>query len=722
MKKSLFLIPLFLLSGLIYSYSQSEADSLKKLLENAEGKERIKVLLELSKISQKTDPLKTFEYATEALKLSKDINEKENHALSLQYIGNAYGYTAKMDSALLYFKKSLNIYEELEDHSQIAAQLRNIGVAYRWLSYYDSAIEYTEKAIYQYELLENYIKIADCKQSLADIAYIQRDPQRQASLLREALELVKEYEDPLTEMYIYSSLGNLFHALGNFDEAMEYFLKALKLYEQGVSEPGTNPVEYVNIALILSKQGEHEAAIEYLKRHEEIVSQFNRQQPLISNKLTLVSVYVDMGLYDTAHIILQDVIKFYRDTEQLFQLQSALMELCYINSYMKEYDALYTTSVEGLQLSEEMNDYVGISVFYSQLGMYYKAKKNYEKALHYLSMFVDRMKKIKSFEPTHLGYSYISSCYEENGKPDSALHYYKLSQQYYDSVKRESMENKIAGLHIQYESELKENQIAMLESDKEINELKVVQSRNINIGIGALFIILIMMGLIFIRQNKLKNEHQSTLLEQKLLRLQMNPHFIFNALSSIHSLMNPRDVNKASDYLGNFSRLLRSSLESSREDYILLEEEISSIKNYLELQQLRYEKKFDYKIDVDPKIDLESAILPPMLLQPFIENAIEHGVKHKEAKGHIRIRFKLENKKLTCEIEDDGVGREKAWEVEYAKKGKHKSLATEIIHDRIKILNKKLKQNISLNIADLKSEANEAIGTLVMLDLPYLID
>ncbi|MBN2173081.1 MAG: hypothetical protein JW731_03050, partial [Bacteroidales bacterium] len=106
----------------------------------------------------------------------------------------------------------------------------------------------------------------------------------------------------------------------------------------------------------------------------------------------------------------------------------------------------------------------------------------------------------------------------------------------------------------------------------------------------------------------------------------------------------------------------------------------------------------------------------------FIENAIEHGIRHKKERGNIHIRFKLDNKKITCEIEDDGVGREKAWDMEYAKKGKHKSLATEIIYDRIKILNKKLKQKISLTITDLKTEANKAIGTLVRLDLPYLLD
>ena len=326
--------------------------------------------------------------------------------------------------------------------------------------------------------------------------------------------------------------------------------------------------------------------------------------------------------------------------------------------------------------------------------------------------------KIHKSEAYYLLYEVYSTTGDYRKALENYINYKNASEEIYE----EDTKNLVAMLEAESENEKTQKQISLLERDKQINELKVVQTRNLNIGIVVVFVILLLIGILFLRQNKLKNEHKSTLLEQKLLRLQMNPHFIFNALSSIHSLMNPRDVNKASDYLGNFSRLLRSSLESSREDYILLEEEISSLKNYLELQQLRYEKKFDYKIDVDPKIDLESAILPPMLLQPFIENAIEHGIKHKEAKGHIRIRFNLENKKLSCEIEDDGVGREKAWEVEYAKKGKHKSLATEIIRDRIIILNKKLKQKINLSIIDKLSETEQPTGTVIRLDLPYLID
>jgi LytS/YehU family sensor histidine kinase len=149
------------------------------------------------------------------------------------------------------------------------------------------------------------------------------------------------------------------------------------------------------------------------------------------------------------------------------------------------------------------------------------------------------------------------------------------------------------------------------------------------------------------------------------------------------------------------------------------EKEIGTLKNYLELQKLRFPEKFEYSLVVDEKIDQEEMSIPPMLVQPFIENAIEHGIRHKKTTGRIDVRFGLKGNKIVCEVEDDGVGREKAWEAEYAERGDRKSLATEIIKDRIHVLNKKFKQKIKLEIIDLKSEKAEAIGTKVLLDLPF---
>jgi sensor histidine kinase YesM len=122
---------------------------------------------------------------------------------------------------------------------------------------------------------------------------------------------------------------------------------------------------------------------------------------------------------------------------------------------------------------------------------------------------------------------------------------------------------------------------------------------------------------------------------------------------------------------------------------------------------------------VDEKIDEEDMSIPPMLVQPFIENAIEHGIRHKQTPGRIDVRFFLKDKKIQCEVEDDGVGREKAWEAEAKERTGHKSLATDIIKDRIKNLNRKFKQKIQLEIIDVISESKEATGTKVLLDLPY---
>ena len=319
-------------------------------------------------------------------------------------------------------------------------------------------------------------------------------------------------------------------------------------------------------------------------------------------------------------------------------------------------------------------------------------------------------------------YKFFYSIYLEQKDFEKALEYYILMDETETEIRQKDNQNLVVMLEAEYKNEKTESRIAGLEKEREISELRASQSRYFNIGLGIFIIVLLLVSLLFIRQNKIKNEHRSTLLEQKLLRLQMNPHFIFNALSSIHSLMNPKDVGRASAYLGNFSSLLRSTLESSREDYILLEEEISAIRNYLELQSMRFHNKFKYTIDVDPGINLEAAIIPPMLIQPFIENAIEHGIRNKQDKGQVNVRFRLQQNMIICEIEDDGVGRKKAWETAYTQKRKHRSLATDIIHERIRILNRKFRLKIDLDIIDLNSGSGRPSGTLVKLDLPYILD
>lgn len=217
------------------------------------------------------------------------------------------------------------------------------------------------------------------------------------------------------------------------------------------------------------------------------------------------------------------------------------------------------------------------------------------------------------------------------------------------------------------------------------------------------------------QRERLKLENDLLEMERKALRLQMNPHFIFNALDSISSFIFKKDPKMAVRYLNNFAKLMRLTLESSMEHIHPVETEVSILKNYLELEKLRFSGKFDYEIEVDEELDY-SVGLPPMLIQPHVENAILHGLKPKKSQGFLKISFVLDDDILCCTIEDDGIGRDKAKEL--PNKKAHRSMATKINRDRIDLLRKSVDDVVDLKIEDKFNQQGEATGTKVMIRLP----
>ena len=203
------------------------------------------------------------------------------------------------------------------------------------------------------------------------------------------------------------------------------------------------------------------------------------------------------------------------------------------------------------------------------------------------------------------------------------------------------------------------------------------------------------------------------------IQSQMNPHFIFNSLNAIQNYIFKQDSLKAGDYLAQFSELIRMILDYSRKDYISVEAEVKLLNTYLELQKLRFESKFDYTITIDKKIDRESISIPPMLAQPFIENAIEHGIFYKKDKGRVDVRLFYENNFLIYEIEDDGVGMEEAMKLKNKLKSSYDSLATIITKERMTSLNEQTKGNVEIEILDKKTVSAENSGVKVKFIVPY---
>ncbi|WP_109299955.1 histidine kinase [Aquimarina sp. AU474] len=295
-------------------------------------------------------------------------------------------------------------------------------------------------------------------------------------------------------------------------------------------------------------------------------------------------------------------------------------------------------------------------------------------------------------------------------------------------------------LHIQKEQEISQaarfsrelalsaNRITTLEKDRELNETRyqlafasqeLVNQKSLRQQIVIYFLIgltvLLLLAAYLMYRNMKQQRHANNLLALKSLRSQMNPHFIFNALNSVNTFIATNDERTANRYLTDFSLLMRAVLENSEENFIPLEKEIELLKLYTQLEHFRFQDKFEYTIEVDPDINVGDYMIPPMLLQPYVENAVWHGLRYKSEKGLLAIRFqKLNVDNIEITISDNGIGRKKSKELKTQNQKLQKSQGMGNIKKRIAILNTMYKDKVDVFITDLEENTQ---GTLVKLIL-----
>jgi hypothetical protein len=221
------------------------------------------------------------------------------------------------------------------------------------------------------------------------------------------------------------------------------------------------------------------------------------------------------------------------------------------------------------------------------------------------------------------------------------------------------------------------------------------------------------------RMKKVRAQVLNAELKQKLLRLQMNPHFIFNSLSAIQSYIYSNQTHLAGNYLSDFARLIRLILDNSRHEFIGIDKEAEYIELYLKLQKLRFENKFKYNLSIDPELLNGDYQIPPMLAQPFLENAIEHGLKNINYPGELDVSYRLENETISFTVVDNGIGLTASKKLNKNKNGQHKSLAISICKDRLESLKTNGSSPISLNIEELIGDTGKVLGTKVAFTIPF---
>lgn len=345
---------------------------------------------------------------------------------------------------------------------------------------------------------------------------------------------------------------------------------------------------------------------------------------------------------------------------------------------------------------------------YALLGQFSKAFFHHDSSLYYFKNYY------QDYELS-LGYTDGAEIYAMSGDFKTAYSYYQKGISIRDSLSSVNVSNTITELEQKYNKEVNERTITELNQEKVIaNERQNVARLRTRLLIGVIILILLLVVIIIFiyRQRLLKQKQEKLEVEQRLNRSRMNPHFFFNALTSLQDLsLDPTRNKDLAIYLGKYSKIMRQTLESTYHELISVEEELDYIKKYLDIQLLRFPDKFVYQINVSDEIDPEEYEMPAMLLQPFIENSIEHGFHQIQYQGKVEINVIPREGQLVVEIIDNGSKSDK----ESAHKG-YPSRAIQIITDRLRLLNESRRSKASFSI----SEGLDGKGYKIVLVLPII--
>jgi tetratricopeptide (TPR) repeat protein len=535
----------------------------------------------------------------------------------------------------------------------------------------------------------------------------------------QALHLAEEMGRADLQSLAVSLISQFFIKMNDKSNALIYASKAM-LLSKIAGIPNISGQAFMSMAIYMSKYGLQRSATEYFRKS---LTYFNISKQLYSIAGCYTQFgnhYLALGALDSARAYYLEALRIDIKTNDIMTQASVYTLIAHAYQLDNKLDKALTFQYKALKLRQEYGNVWLTGSSLSNIGAVYTKLGDYQKALEYFHAGLKTAKQLNRTDYIKYNYQRIYELYVEQKNYKKAFKYNLLLSSLNDSILKNKVRRKFAEINYKYEVGQKQQAIEFLSKENEIQKLLMKQTRLtiIVLSISILLILIIVLLLNF--QAKLNARHRQMDIEQKLLRSQMNPHFIFNALVAIQSFIYKKESVEAAKYLSSFARLIRLVLSNSREEFVTLKCEIDTLSNYLSLQKLRFENKFDYTIVMDPRLEPELVNVPPMLAQPFIENAIEHGIFGMNGPGRIVIIIHKKDNTILIEVNDNGIGREKGRELRAKSDKSHESLATRITEERISSLNRKYPWKISLSITDLFTDKKEPAGTSVLLSIPLL--
>lgn len=620
------------------------------------------------------------------------------------------------DSALFYCMKAYDLYRQIEDPRGKALACYGLAYVYSFKGDLPESERYGTLSLNFFEQAGDSRGMINAYSVLSYLAKQQKDFTKASALIQQAISIARSIKDTIPLADAMNSLGNIYSEMALFKQAIDAYFEALNLWEIKKDSNGI-AIAYGSIGLMYSYQKEWDKALDFCFRKLPLSVARKDLWEVSKTYNTIAQIYNAKTDHDSALVFLHKSLTLNKQMNYPSGIANACHNLASTFLNLSQTDSAYEYINRAVSLAGEINDPAAVN-YYVTLGNVYRITGHFNKALQTLRLAHDMGKNQRLPVAVRDAALLLSNIYSKMNRKDLAYGYLREYQILKDSISNEDFHRQVTRMELQYDFD-KKQKAAEYSRMKE----RILAENKINkqkLYLNALLVILvlgILLSFLAIRNNRLRARYSRIDLEQRLLRAQMNPHFIFNSLCAVQDFILAGKPQEANTFLTKIAKLMRCILENTREEFISLERDLETLRLYLDIQKLRFEKDFEYNIVLDESIDPENISVPPMLAQPCVENSIEHGLLPSDKKGMISIVYTLRNGLMMLEVTDNGVGRKEA--AKQVEKRKKQSLSTVLTNRRLEHFRKTFREKgISFNIIDLYDN-DQPTGTKVVMILPY---
>lgn len=727
-------------------------DSLLSVIEKTTS-DTVKIhnLYEVTWLYKDVNPSMALEYAHRGLALSEKNHYDKGISMILNGLGAAHVEKGNFDSAMVYYEKRLDLVIRMRDSTGIASSKDNIAIIFAFRGNYDKALEYREESNEVYRRTGSMINLAHGYVWMGNIYLEKSDYEKALQYYLDAQCIFEESNDP-GQAYALINIAVIYRRLRHYDEALKYLNWAKELFaEQGnINAVG---MSLFRIASVYYDKKDREMYLETLFKAKDIFSQVGNDYFLSLIYDHLVDEYKLIEDYDQALVYLNKMLDFGKRSGTTDAVGRALQGIATVYYAKKDYQSAldYFRQSECVFSGKKKefiqhiySDYIRVFGRMNEpdsVEKYVYAYKSLSDSLINEQM-IQAIAEIRTKYDSEKKEKEITLLNLENEKKQNRLKLLgQLNQIANLKLQQTTIENENYQQSLQLanvETQNQKNQIELLTLNEELHQQALGHEMKVKCLMTVIFIIVFLavvvssyFVLLGFRTRKKKDEAllkqtaaelRSRLMEinMKAINFQLNPHFIFNCVHSIKTLLGQSKVEESMACLQKFSHLTRLMLEVMSKKEIPLENELEIIVSYMELEKMRYLKAFTYNIVVDPQVNVQATMVPPLILQPFVENSIKHGFVNQGISYNMLIKIGVKSDMLFCDIVDNGIGLSVNAAHCNTSGFKRESLGLKLTEDRLRIINEINRTCASFTIRDAKEENPGSTGTVVSLFLPYI--